>query len=339
MQEKANLELLFSDNTYQLTGVAISKQGRLFTNYPLWPGPHKYSLVEVFANNEVKPFPNEEMNTWKEGDDGKDKWVCVQAVYIDNTDTMWVVDPACPMMEKVYENSHKLVKINLQTNSIEKVYWLKGIASDKSYINDVRVDTQKGYAYLTNSNEGGIVVVDLNTGKIRQVLQKHYSVKSDPSFQFIIEGKEFSKKGEAAKMQSDGIALTPDGSYLYYKPLTDNKLYRIKTEHLQNEELSDAALESEVEDLGTFITTDGMIFDKKGNLYLGDLQQSSIVKIDAALQMTTVVQDEKLIWPDSYSISDDDYLYLSCSQIQKQPDYNEGQNKRTTPYTIYRMKI
>src|SRR3954462_6488059 len=140
MEKQTELELQFSDDTYQLTGVAISKQGRLFTNYPLWPGPHKYALVEVLENNEVKPFPNEEMNTWKEGDDGKIKWVCVQAVYIDDTDTMWVVDPACPFMEQVYQNSNKLVKINLQTNSIEKVYWFEGVTSDKSYINDVRVD-------------------------------------------------------------------------------------------------------------------------------------------------------------------------------------------------------
>ncbi|HEX8461137.1 MAG TPA: L-dopachrome tautomerase-related protein, partial [Segetibacter sp.] len=147
-QENSPLELLFADGTYQLTGVAVSKQRRLFTNYPLWPGPHKYSLVEIFATNEAKPFPNEEMNTWKDGDDGKNKWVCVQAVYIDDTDSMWVVDPACPNMEKVYDNSHKLVKINLETNSIEKTYFFKGVASDKSYINDVRVDTKRGFAYL-----------------------------------------------------------------------------------------------------------------------------------------------------------------------------------------------
>jgi len=35
MDKQPELELQFSDNTYQLTGVAISKQGRLFTNYPL----------------------------------------------------------------------------------------------------------------------------------------------------------------------------------------------------------------------------------------------------------------------------------------------------------------
>ena len=77
------LEQVFSDDTYQLTGVAVSKDGRLFTCYPLWPGPHKYDVVEILPGNHVKPYPDEEMNSWKDGEDGKNKWVCVQAVYVD----------------------------------------------------------------------------------------------------------------------------------------------------------------------------------------------------------------------------------------------------------------
>lgn len=336
---KLELELQFEDNEYQLTGVAISKTGRLFTNYPLWQGPHKYSLVEIRPGNEVRPYPNAEMNSWKEGQDGREKWVCVQAVYIDDRDTMWVVDPASPQMKQVYRNSHKLVRINLETNAIEKVYYFEGVAGDKSYINDVRVDREKGYAYLTNSNEGGILVVNLETGGIRQLLQGHPSVQSDPSFKFIIEGRELMKEGKPAKMQSDGIALTPDGKMLYYKPLTDNKLYRIRTEFLQDESLDDAAVSQWVEDLGAYNTTDGMTFDSEGNLWMGNLQNSALVKVDRELKATTVLRDERLIWPDSYSVSDDGYLYVSCSQIQKQPEYNEGQNKRNSPYTIYRVKI
>ena len=337
--QNTSLELLFADDTYQLTGVAISRDGRLFTNYPLWPGPHKYSVVEVLANNQVKPYPNEEMNSWQVGDDGKNKWVCVQAVYIDAENTLWVVDPACPNMEQVYQQSFKLVKINLATDTIERVYTFENVLSDKSYINDVRVDTQRQVAYLTNSNEGGIVVVDLNTGQARQVLQNHYSVKHDPAFTLVVDNKEFKKQGEPVHIQSDGIALSPDGAWLYYKPLTDNKLYRIPTEYLRNSSLSEQEVESHVQDLGRFTTTDGMIFDLDGNLYLGDYQNYAMVQITPDLEMKTIMKDDRLIWPDSYALSPDGHLYISCSQINKQPDYNEGKNKRTSPYTIYRMPL
>lgn len=333
------LEQVFSDDTYQMTGVAVSKDGRVFTCYPLWPGPHKYSVVEILPNNEVKPYPDKAMNSWKEGEDGKNKWVCVQAVYVDEENYLWVVDPACPYMEQVYDNSYKLAKLNLATNSIEEVYRFGGILSEKSYINDVRVDTHRKVAYLTNSNEGGIVVVNLETGTIRELLRNHYSVKHDPAFKLIVDGKEFKKNGKPVHLQSDGIALTQDGEWLYYKPLTDNKLYRIRTEILRDEELPEDQREAAVEDLGSFSVTDGMIFDKSGNLYLGDYQNYKMVKITSSQKMEDLMADERLIWPDSYAISQDDYLYISCSQINKQPDYNEGENKRTTPYAIYRMKV
>ena len=69
------------------------------------------------------------------------------------------------------------------------------------------------------------------------------------------------KDGKPAKFNSDGIALTPNGDWLYYKPLTDDKLYRIKTEALRDFSLADTALGSKVEDLGHFGSTDGMILD------------------------------------------------------------------------------
>lgn len=93
----------------------------------------------------------------------------------------------------------------------------------------MRIDTRRKAAYLTNSNEGGIVVIDLETGTIRELLRDHYSVKHDPSFKLIVDGKEFQKNDKPVHLQSDGNALTPDGEWLYYKPLTDNKLYRIRT--------------------------------------------------------------------------------------------------------------
>ena len=71
---------------------------------------------------------------------------------------------------------------------------------------------------------------------------------------------------------------------------------------------------------------------------MGDLQKYEIVKLDKDLKKTVLVQDSSLIWPDTYAIADG-YLYFTCSQINKQPDYNGGVNKRTTPYKVYRIKM
>ena len=333
-----SLELVFADSTYQFTGIAKEAGSPLLVNYPRWSDIYRYGVVQFLSSPGVVPYPNEAMNQWQPGQPGQNKWVCVQSSYYDDAGVLWILDPSAPMLKTIQGEGAKLVRMNKASNTVDRTYSFMGLVPDTAYVNDVRVDVQKQFAYLTESKGGGIIVVDLTSGQMRRLLSNHYSTKSDPAYKYIIDGKELMKEGKPAKFNSDGIALTPDGVWIYYKPLTDDKLYRIKTEYLRDWNLSDNDMGSKVEDLGHFASTDGMIFDKSGNLYFGDPQNYRMLKIDKDLQMTVLVQDEKLIWPDSYAIADG-FLYISCSQIQKQPEYNEGVNKRTTPYTVYRLKL
>lgn len=339
--KNVQLEEVFADSTYQLTGVAVAKDNRVFVNYPYWLDNHSYSVVEIKDGKPV-PYPNEEWNSFKKGEDGQNKFVTVQSVVTDDRGFLWVVDAAGIGLGKVYQHSAKVLKIDLATNKIEKIYrFPENVVGEDVYINDIRIDNQNGFAYLTNSNTGGIVVLNINSGESKLVLGNSPSVKSDPNYHFSPLGTELKKgDGSLLKVNSDGIALTPDNQYIYYKPLSDNRLYRIKTDLLRDFKKSENVLEKNVEDLGKFITTDGMIFDKKGNLYFGDLEKSSIVKITPDLKMKTIVQDkEKLIWPDSYSISDDGYLYISNSQIQLMPWFHNGKEEFKKPFKVFRIKI
>jgi len=340
-QNQSQLEEVFSDSTYQLTGVAVAKDNRVFVNYPYWLDNHSYSVVEVKDGKPI-PYPNAEWNSFKKGEDGQNKFVTVQSVVTDDKGFLWVVDAAGIGLGKVYQHSAKVLKIDLATNKIEKIYrFPENVVGEDVYINDIRIDNRNGFAYLTNSNTGGIVVLNIKSGESRLVLTNSPSVKSDAAYHFSPLGTELKKgDGSLLKVNSDGIALTPDNQYVYYKPLSDNRLYRIKTDLLRDFKTPENVLEKNVEDLGKFITTDGMIFDKNGNLYFGDLEKSSIVKITPGLKMQTIVQDkEKLIWPDSYSISDDGYLYISNSQIQLMSWFHNGKEQFEKPFKVYRIKI
>ncbi|WP_345955905.1 L-dopachrome tautomerase-related protein [Mucilaginibacter sp. PAMB04168] len=337
--QQPKLQQVYSDNTYQFTGVAISAKNRLFVTYPRWSKTYKYAVVEVMPNGTAKPFPDAATNSWQPGEDGMNKWVCVQTAYVDDQDYLYIVDPAAPMLAKVVGNSAKVVKFNLNTNKIEKVYRFTGTIDNSSYLNDIRVDTQKQMAYLTNSGTGGIVILDLKTGKSRQVLQSHKSVRPDPNYKFVIDGKQLMKQGQPAVFNSDGIALSPDREWLYYKAINDKKLYRIKTASLLNEKLTPQQLGGEVKYLGEVASTDAMIFDKKGNLYLGDMVNYRMIQISPDLKARTWFKSKSLIWPDTYSVSNDGHLYITTSQIQKQPDFNNGVNKRTEPYRVFKVKL
>src|ERR1700743_3932834 len=103
-------------------------------------------------------------------------------------------------------------------------YDFNGVVSPKDSLNDLRIDTINDYAYLTNiGSKGSLVVLDLSTGKARQVLIGDRSTFADPK-QHLMIGKDIALRpdGSVVAIQADGIALSPDSQWLYYRALTDH---------------------------------------------------------------------------------------------------------------------
>ncbi len=338
----AQLIPVFQDNIYQFTGIAVSKKNRIFLTYPYWLEERTHSLIEVLPSGVTKPYPDLSWNTWQKNTSYDKFFVCAQAVFIDELDNLWVVDSGSPEFAGVVgDSANKLVKINLVKNSVEKVFLFpKEVSDEKSYFNDVRIDHIKGYAYLTDSANGAIIVLNLKTGESRALLHNHPSTQSDPNYVFKVNGEELKQAEGPFIVHSDGIALSPDRKYLYYKPLTDNKLYRIETTYLQNIKLSENQLLDKVEFLGEVSSSDGMIFDKLGNLYLSDIENNSIIQYSPSRKKQRVfITDTNLVWPDSFAVSSDNYLYVTASQIQNMPWFNDGKSIRKQPYTLFKIKL
>src|SRR5579875_3556178 len=92
------LTQVYQNNDFQLTGVSVSKTGRLFVNFPRWSDHYRYAVVEVSPDGSSKPFPDAEWNQWNlKPDTAGNHFVCVQSVVVDSTDALWVLDPAAPL--------------------------------------------------------------------------------------------------------------------------------------------------------------------------------------------------------------------------------------------------
>ena len=193
LQEAAN----FGDQ--QATGVAVSRGGRIFVNFPDWSDQHTISVAEV-VNGKVIPYPNEE---WNLPGTPNDHFVCVQSVYVDESDSLWILDPAAPKMKEIIKRGPKLVKVDLVKNQIVQVIpFGEEIAPKKSYLNDVRVDTKTQTAFITDSGLGAIVVVDLQTGKARRRLVEDHSTAAEKDFKLQVNGRALvAEKRRAAADQ------------------------------------------------------------------------------------------------------------------------------------------
>jgi sugar lactone lactonase YvrE len=131
-----------------------------------------------------------------------------------------------------------------------------------------------------------------------------------------IDGQELRRPdGRGVEFAADSIALSPDGRTLYWKALTGRTLYRITTDVLENPRLSEKDLEAHVERVAETEPTDGLWIDGRGWLYLSAIEQDA-VKVREVDRITTLVQDKRLRWPDTFSEGPDGAIYITSSRIQ-----------------------
>jgi sugar lactone lactonase YvrE len=332
----------FGDD-FRLVGIGVSAKGRVFATAPSSNVRSSFSMVEVDPKTgAVTPYPDAAWNHFSEQGDSKSEWISVQALWVDKADHLWALDSSLSNVDQE-RLPPKLVEFDLSTNRVIRQYDFKGVVSATDSLNDVRVDNLHDYAYLTNAgNEGSLVVLDLKSGQARQVLVGDRSTFADPS-QHLMIGNEVALRpdGSVTAVQADGIALSPDAQWLYFRPLTDHNYWRVPTSALRDARLSEAELARKVEYLGTSVLSGGLIMDGKGTLYAGDLEHRTVVALTLAperkLRSKIFVSDpSKLSWADGFAISGG-YLYIADSHLWEVAFKNNL--PRSGPFSIFRVKL
>nr|WKN37202.1 L-dopachrome tautomerase-related protein [Tunicatimonas sp. TK19036] len=324
-------------------GLSVSSDNRVFVAFPNHDGGGEFTLTEVI-DGKIAPYPNEEWNT--EGDYGT-HFLRVQDLYVDTDDYLWVLDSKPASQGSIFGDSgekqqgqFKLVKINTQTDKVEEIYTFDDLDKTSSGLNDVRVDTEKQLAYLSDPGQAAIVILDLTTGKTRKALEKTDFTLADDEVLLTYHGHEmWNKQGKPFSSNVNGIALTKDNKYLYFKPINQLHLFRIETEYLANASLSAEELKSKVKDMGEVGPTHGLEADAKGNIYLSTSTDFAMKYISPDGKLHTLVQDSRLLWPDSLGIGSDGFLYFTCAQLQRLPQWNDGEDRTEYPYTAYKVKL
>ena len=330
------------------TGITVAPSGRIFVNFPQWGDGSPFAVGEIVAG-EVVPFPPTPLND-PAGDDPARHLVSVQSVIADGSGRLWILDTGAPGFAAPIPGGAKLVAVDLATGAVVRSVPLPAdVVLSTTYANDMRFDFRKGeagVAYITDSSlrgPGAIIVLDLVSGRAVRRLSGHYSTSPDPDFTAVIDGEPMMVRpadGPAApfRVASDGIAISPDGETLYYCALSSRRLYAVPTALLLDPAADDAAIAAAVRDLGEKGASDGLAEDTTGAIYGGDYENDRIRRWDGEA-WATIAEDPLIDWPDTLSVGTDGYLYFTANQLEKQPGFQRGIDRREQPYHILRVEI
>lgn len=293
----------------QITGIAVSGTGRIFVNCPRWRPGVKYSVMEVSENNQSEPYPSEVWNSWALNEPVTDSvFVAVQSVVAYNDD-LYVLDTRNPLFQGVV-GSPLLFVFDLNKNSLKHIYKLDSAAyHPDSYVNDLRVDSKNGKIYFTDSGNSGLIVLDMESGRSRRVLDNHPSTEAETD-SLVIDGKIWKNS-----VHADGIALDTGQNKLYYHALTGYTLYALPV-GLLDFATEDSVIADGVELVAKTAAPDGMIMDGRGNLYFADLENHKIQYLTAEREIKTLAFGDKIKWADSFAIYGG-YLYYTNSRIHE----------------------
>jgi sugar lactone lactonase YvrE len=326
---------LLSDAGYsdrRWTGIAVMPGGRIFVNFPRWFADVPVSVAQLLPPDNVLPFPpDSEWNEWN-GVRNREKlessFVCVQSVVADRKGYLWVLDSGNPDIHKVIPGAPKLLKFDPRDGRLlSRIPYAEPVILPHSYLNDVRIDTTRGIAYLTDSEAGAIIVTDLRSGSSRRLLDDHPSVKAE-EIDVVIDGKPWRQDGVKPRVHSDGIALSPDNATLYFHALTGRTLYRVPTASLRDPALTLEELGEKVQKVGDTGPADGMECAPDGTLYLTSLEDHAVKRLLPNGTAEIVVQDPRLQWPDSLAVAPDGTIYVTTSRIHLEKG----------PYSVFRFK-
>jgi hypothetical protein len=338
-QAVAEPALSVAAETHDMVWNAIARDdNRTFVAGPRWAGEPGPALARLEGANRLRPYPDAAWNAWHAGSDASHAFVNVNAIHPDGHGGLWVIDTGSPTFGgDPLPGGAKAVRIDLRTNRVTRIYPFDGnVALPGSYVDDIRF--HDNHAYLTDAGRPGLIVLDLDTGRARRVLDGDASVTAPADRTIVLDGQVIrTPDGSPLKVNSDPLEVSPDGQYLLYASL-EGPWSRIGTRWLDDPTLSAADLASHVEPWADLPPVGGTTMGADGTLYYTELATNSLKARAPDGTISTLVQDARLHWVDAPTIAGG-FIWLPVPQIDRVALFQGGTSRVQWPVQLFRFPL
>ncbi|WP_433269776.1 SMP-30/gluconolactonase/LRE family protein [Micromonospora vinacea] len=313
------------------TGVTTVR-GRVFLSYPSADRPGA-QVVEVLPDGRRTPYPDAAWNRADQPPDGA--FVHVNGLRAGPDGRLWIVDSGSPRIGGAQvPGGARLVAVDPDGDHVERVYHLDEAVHPDSYVDDVRFNGRM--AYLSDAGAAGLIVLDLDSGRSRRVLDGHPSTAGG---RVVADGRVLrDPHGAEVRLHVDQLEVSPDGRWLYYQPASGG-MSRIATRWLDDPSVSADELARRVERWADTPSTGGTAIDATGTIYLSDLERRRVLVIAPDRGVRTLVADPRLAWVDAMWLDADSRLWMPAAQLHLTAGLNGGVSAVDYPVQIYRIPV
>jgi sugar lactone lactonase YvrE len=326
------------------SGIAVSPDGRTFVGFPRHAIDHPGMTLAELIDGKLLPYPSKDISLPSALPDAQ-RLISVHGMTLDRDGRLWLIDDGKRANKPgIAPGAAKVVGIDLASNRIVTSIVLKDALRQDSHMNDLRIDLRhgsQGTAYVADSSFGedpALVVVDLASGRQRRVLGGDPSIVAQADFVTQLDGvpmRYAASKTPFPHGGVDGLALSPDGSRLFYSPLTSRHLWSLPTAALANFDIDDRQLAAEVRDEGEKVMVDGMDMDRQGRLYMTDAEHHQVLRRWPDGHLDVVLRDPRLVWPDGIFVSADS-VYVTLGQWNR---LGKTADSRQPPYLLVKAPL
>jgi sugar lactone lactonase YvrE len=308
--------------------VAVSRDGRIFFTVHPEARPRGNKLLEYVDGASV-PYPSlAEQSALFDTPIG---------VVVDRLGRLWTIDHG-----NHGTDAARIVAIDLKSGDVLRNQSLDAlIAPVGSFLQDLQVSADGRTVIIADASflrkQPALIVYDVESGDARRVLEDHPSVAAE-NYRIRTHDRDMVFAGGIVALRGgvDGIALGPE--WLYYGALNGSGLYRIRLKDLEDDHLPSSQLESLVERYSDKPLSDGLSVDTAGGVYITDVEHSAIFRLDPNKRLSTLIQSQKIRWPDALSFGPDNYLYVADSALQEVILKPTEHIKAQGPYRVFRFQ-
>ena len=300
-------------------------------------------VVEVLADGSKVPFPTED---WADGPEkGAVGIAAAIGIDSDSRGIVWIMDMGGP------DTPTQMVGWDTRQ---ERIHQVMRIGTDElvenSFLQDFAIDESRQRAYIADMTLGNfvgeakpaIVVLDLETGKSRRVLEGTSSFMPEER-SVHIDGLTLSTEREDGTVDNIYLGLNPividaNDEWVYYGTINGETIWRIPAAALSDPEKSRDELEALIEEYGPKKPSDGIAFAPGGGILITDIEGHA-VGLTTPGQYEIVKRDASISWPDGFATTPDGWVYVVQNQLHRHPNFSAGRGNAMAPYRLLRFRF